>query len=323
MVTDKIFAPNANFESLALEIFAFQYQHCSIYRQYVDAIKCKILSIKSITDIPFLPIQFFKTHRITCNDFVPELIFKSSGTTSTTTSTHFVKHKTIYEHSFRNGIQQFYDTHPSDCIIGLLPSYVENGDSSLVYMVDDWIKKSTNEDSGIYLYDYKKLADVLIKNVTKKIKTILIGVTYALLDFAAQFPMQLDSCITIIETGGMKGRGKELTKQEVHQQLQMAFGLQHIHSEYGMTELLSQAYSIQHEIFVPSHTMQVLGREINDPLATFTIGKGVLNIIDLANVYSCSFIATQDVGEIFADKTFKVNGRLDASDLRGCNMLGI
>jgi hypothetical protein len=205
--------------------------------------------------------------------------------------------------------------------LGLLPSYVENGDSSLVFMVDYLIKNSTNQDSGIYLYDTPKLKSVLAKNTANNIPTILIGVTYALLQFAQEHPLALNDNIIIMETGGMKGRGREMTRMEVHQILKEAFQIKNIHSEYGMTELLSQAYSQLDGIFTCSNTMQVFTRDFNDPLQTALIGKGALNIIDLANVHSCSFIATQDVGEVYTNGSFLVNGRMDASDVRGCNML--
>jgi hypothetical protein len=316
-----VFASNISFEQKALQLFAYQYANCSIYQQYINAIGCDVSTINSISNIPFLPIQFFKSHTVICGDLSADLQFKSSGTTANTTAIHYVKHKHIYEQSFLQGFMQFYNTPTQTCVIGLLPSYVENGDSSLVYMVDHFIQQSTNADSGIYLYDFKKLAEVLLHNSQNNISTLLIGVTYALLDFANQHPMQLNDCITMMETGGMKGRGKELTRMQVHHLLQQAFGLQSIHSEYGMTELLSQAYSQQNGLFACSNTIRVFIRDINDPLTTLQIGKGALNIVDLANIESCSFIATQDVGEVLADGTFYVNGRIDASDVRGCNML--
>jgi Acyl-protein synthetase, LuxE len=310
-----------DFDQLALQAFAFQYRHCSIYQQYVDALNTDVAKITSAIQIPFLPIQFFKTHRVFCGTEAAQLQFKSSGTTSLTTSIHFVKNKSIYQQSFNAGFVQFYGNAQDVCVLGLLPSYMENGDSSLVYMVDDLIKQSRHAASGIYLYDTIALQKVLLHNSAHQIPTLLIGVTYALLQFAKEYPMQLHDCIYIMETGGMKGRGKEMTRAEVHAMLSSALGLQHIHSEYGMTELLSQAYSRQDGIFYPSRSMQVHIRDVNDPLSNAKIGKGVLNIIDLANIDSCSFIATQDVGEVFADGSFVVNGRLDTSDLRGCNML--
>jgi hypothetical protein len=321
MDSNIIFDTNKNTEQVALQLFAYQYANCNIYRQYVNAIHCDVAAVDTFCKIPFLPIQFFKTHQIITDNCSAELLFKSSGTTSQTTATHHVANKHIYEQSFTQGYQHFYNAPKQSCIIGLLPSYVENGDSSLVYMVNHFINESTNADSGIYLYDFAKLATVLQHNSLHQIDTLLIGVTYALLDFASQYAMPLNDCITIMETGGMKGRGVELTRMQVHQQLRTAFGLQYIHSEYGMTELLSQAYSKANGLFECSSTMQVLIRDINDPLQTLLQGKGALNIIDLANIHSCSFIATQDVGEVLPDGTFYVNGRIDASDVRGCNML--
>jgi len=321
-LVEKIFAVQAsNFEEIAIAVFQYQYQHCTIYRHYVNAIHVNADSVSTISEIPFLPISFFKTHQVVCGEFSADLIFKSSGTTSQNTAKHFVKNKNIYEASFNNGIAQFYNNINNTCILGLLPSYVENGDSSLVYMVDYLINNSTNKDSGIYLYDTPKLKSVLAKNVANSIPTLLIGVTYALLQFAQEHPLPLNDNNIIMETGGMKGRGREMTRMEVHQILKEAFQIKNIHSEYGMTELLSQAYSQLDGIFTCSNTMQVFTRDFNDPLQTALIGKGALNIIDLANVHSCSFIATQDVGEVYTNGSFLVNGRMDASDVRGCNML--
>jgi hypothetical protein len=321
-LVEKIFAVQAsNFEEIAIAVFQYQYQHCTIYRHYVNAIHVNADSISTISEIPFLPISFFKTHQVACGEFSAELIFKSSGTTSQNTAKHFIKEKEIYITSFYTGITQFYNNINNTCILGLLPSYIENGDSSLVFMVDYLIKNSTNKDSGIYLYDTPKLKSVLAKNTANNIPTIFIGVTYALLQFAQEHPLAFNDNIIIMETGGMKGRGREMTRMEVHQILKEAFQIKNIHSEYGMTELLSQAYSNADGIFKCSNTMQILVRDFNDPLQTALIGKGALNIIDLANVHSCSFIATQDVGEVYTNGSFLVNGRMDASDVRGCNML--
>ena len=321
-LVEKIFTIQAsNFEEVAIAVFQYQYQHCNIYKQFVNAIHVNANSISTISEIPFLPISFFKTHKVACGEFSAEIIFKSSGTTSQNTAKHFIKEKEIYITSFHTGITQFYNNINNTCILGLLPSYVENGDSSLVFMVDYLIKNSTNQDSGIYLYDTPKLKSVLAKNTANNIPTILIGVTYALLQFAQEHPLALNDNIIIMETGGMKGRGREMTRMEVHQILKEAFQIKNIHSEYGMTELLSQAYSQLDGIFTCSNTMQVFTRDFNDPLQIALIGKGALNIIDLANVHSCSFIATQDVGEVYTNGSFLVNGRMDASDVRGCNML--
>ncbi|MCX8470916.1 MAG: acyl transferase [Chitinophagaceae bacterium] len=319
---EKIFTVQAsNFEEVAIAVFQYQYQHCNIYKQFINAIHVNANSISTISEIPFLPISFFKTHQVACGEFSAELIFKSSGTTSQNTAKHFIKEKEIYITSFYTGITQFYNNINNTCILGLLPSYIENGDSSLVFMVDYLIKNSTNKDSGIYLYDTPKLKSVLAKNTANNIPTIFIGVTYALLQFAQEHPLAFNDNIIIMETGGMKGRGREMTRMEVHQILKEAFQIKNIHSEYGMTELLSQAYSNADGIFKCSNTMQILVRDFNDPLQTALIGKGALNIIDLANVHSCSFIATQDVGEVYTNGSFLVNGRMDASDVRGCNML--
>jgi Acyl-protein synthetase, LuxE len=309
------------FEEMALQAFRYQYKHCHIYQQYVNAIGVNPQNVSTIIEIPFLPISFFKTHHVADVINKNAIVFKSSGTTTQTTAKHFVNDISVYENSFRIGFDHTFGNVKNICILGLLPSYLENGDSSLVYMVDDLIKQSSYTDSGIYLYDTKKLQSILLKNVAENIPTILIGVTYALLQFAQEFPCKLNSNITMMETGGMKGRGKEMTRMEVHGILQQAFELPSIASEYGMTELLSQAYSKGNGIFTCSQTMRVVSRDYNDPLQTNLVGKGAFNIIDLANIHSCSFIATQDVGEVFADGSFTVNGRMDASDVRGCNML--
>lgn len=317
----------AFFEQKALNIFAYQYQHNKTYNAFCKALSIAPRQVQSLKQIPFLPIQFFKSAEIKSGEFVPEKIFESSGTTGSINSRHHVKELAVYEQSFRKAFQLCYGDVQQYCILGLLPSYLERDNSSLVYMVSKLIADSEHSDSGFYLYDLQKLADTLQKNEANNIPTLLIGVTYALLDFAAQFPMPLKHCI-IMETGGMKGRRQELTRPEVHEQLNSAFNMQAIHSEYGMTELLSQAYSKGHGIFSCPPWMKVLVRAEDDPLDVLlaptnerAFAAGVMNVIDLANVHSCAFIATDDVGKLYADGSFEILGRLDNSDLRGCGLM--
>ena len=308
------------FEALALQIFQFQYQKNSIYRVYADALKVNPASVQSVAQIPFLPIRFFKSHAVITETFEPAIVFESSGTTGSINSKHPVKDLALYEESFLKGFAAFYGDIQDYCVIGLLPSYLERNSSSLVYMVDKLIQLSPHSESGFYLYDHDKLHTVLTSLEKAGKKTLLIGVTYALLDFAEQFPMPLKNTI-IMETGGMKGRREEMIRPEVHQLLKNAFGVSTVHSEYGMTELLSQAYSKGEGIFNSPPWMKVLVRDEEDPLLLKSQGSGVINIIDLANIYSCSFIATDDAGKLNADGSFEVLGRVDGSDLRGCSLM--
>ena len=325
----KIFKTSkADFEALALEIFRFQYEHNPVYQSFVDLVLPQITAVDSLTKIPFLPISFFKSSLVQTTSFTPEKIFESSGTTATGNSRHGIKEISLYEESLIKGFEHFYGNSEAYCFLGLLPSYLERDNSSLVYMVQKLIEQSQCEESGFYLNDYDALAATLASVESKKQKTILIGVTFALLDFAKQCPMPLQHT-TIIETGGMKGRRKELIRKEVHDILQKAFGLTEIHSEYSMTELLSQAYSLEQNIFQTPPWMKVLIRSEDDPFFVKEEGAGLLNIIDLANIYSCSFIATDDAGKIYKNKNddvkevFEVLGRMDGSDLRGCSLLTI
>ena len=352
---DKVFNVNeGNFQDLALEVFQFQYQHNSIYRTYVDMLKFNPQEINKLPDIPFLPIRFFKTHCIKTTDFEPAYEFQSSGTTQTIKSHHFIKDIELYRQSFTKGFELFYGPVENWCIIGLLPSYLEQkpgspaGNSSLVFMVNELISKSGHEQSGFYLYEHEKLRDTLKNLEEKGQKTLLIGVTFALLDFAEEYSFPLKHTF-IMETGGMKGRREELVRDEVQQLLKRKFQLDVIHSEYGMTELLSQAYSKGEGIFHCPPWMKVLIRDEEDPLeiqsavgsrqlatrpdvtpdSRFTIDdsrltmKGVINVIDLANIYSCSFIATDDAGKLYGDGSFEVIGRIDNSDIRGCSLMAI
>lgn len=323
-ITETIF--NEDFEKAVLEVFRFQYNNNIVYRNYVDALKVNVSTIRTPESIPFLPIRFFKTHQVVTTHFNPTIIFESSGTTETINSKHYVKDTSLYEKSFTSCFRHFYGEIKDWCILGLLPSYLERENSSLVYMVQKLIEKSNHPYSGFYLYDFEQLAAVIKQVEQEKQPTLLIGVTFALLDFAAAFPTPFQYT-TIIETGGMKGRKKELLRKEVHDILHRSFGNNAIHSEYGMTELLSQAYSKGNGIFKPPKWMRVLLRDEDDPLSIKPLDnekrRGVLNIIDLANIYSCSFIATDDLGILYADGSFEVTGRRDNSDLRGCSLLSL
>jgi hypothetical protein len=319
--TDKVFRLlPSEFEETALQIFRYQYLNNKIYGQFANAVGKQPENVKALTDIPFLPIRFFKTHRVTSFVGDADVIFESSGTTGSINSRHYVKDLQLYKKSFTNAFKQFYGNPADYCIIGLLPSYLERQHSSLVLMVDELIRKSNHADSGFYLYDHAKLLFVLSKNEKLNHPTLLIGVTFALLDFAEKHPLPLSHTI-IMETGGMKGRREEWSKQQVHHFLKQQLGVNRIHSEYGMTELLSQAYSEGEGIFNCPAWMKIIVRADDDPLDLVLDGNGVINVIDLANIYSCSFIATDDVGKVYPDGSFEVSGRLDAADLRGCSLM--
>ena len=319
--TDKIFQlVPAEFEEMALQIFLYQYHNNKIYGQYANAVGKSPENVRALTDIPFLPISFFKTHKVTSTEFEAEVIFESSGTTQTINSRHYVKDLQLYQQSFTKAFEQFYGNIADYCMIGLLPSYLERQHSSLVVMANALMRQSNHADSGFYLYDHEKLLAVLQRAEQQHQKTLFMGVTFALLDFAEKHSLRLRHTI-VMETGGMKGRREEWTKQKLHHFLQQQFGVDTIHSEYGMTELLSQAYSKAEGIFNCPAWMKVMLREDDNPLHLITHGNGILNIIDLANIYSCAFIATDDVGKIYSDGSFEVLGRLDTSDLRGCSLM--
>ena len=317
---NKIFQEQGNFEMLVKEVFAYQYEQNRIYKDWCDCLQINVNNITALQQIPFLPVSFFKTNKITCTSGPHDIIFESSGTTRSNKSRHYVKDIQLYKQSLTTGFEFFYGEPQSWCIIGLLPSYLQQKNSSLVKMVDDLIKQSHHEESGFYLDEYQRLHTVLQQLEDQQQKTLLIGVTYALLDFAEQFPMRLSSTM-IMETGGMKGRRREITRDEVHGILKKQFQIQQVHSEYGMTELLSQAYSASDGRFFCPPWMKVFVRDEDDPLLVKTKGKGALNVIDLANVHSCAFIATDDVGQVFDDGSFSVHGRLDGSDIRGCSLM--
>lgn len=300
--------------------FHFQYAHNPVYRKWCDLSGFDLSNIKTPTNIPSLPISFFKSHKVVTTDFDAEVVFESSGTTGANTSRHLVKDLSIYRKSFADAFSLFYGDIRDYCILGLLPSYLERQHSSLVLMVQELIEKSGHVDSGFYLFEHEKLSQTIQKLEKQQQKTILIGVTYALLDFAAAFPQKLTHTI-IMETGGMKGRRKEMTREEVHQELKQNLGLESVHSEYGMTELLSQAFSTGNGRFRCPPWMKVLVRDTEDPLTIMESGRGALQIIDLANYFSCSFIATEDLGHVYEDGSFDVMGRIDNSDIRGCGLM--
>ncbi|HEX2606007.1 MAG TPA: acyl transferase [Flavisolibacter sp.] len=321
---ERVFAikNDRDFESIALEAYQFQYNNNNIYNSYNKVLNKSPRTVRQLTDIPFLPISFFKTHKVVSTSFVPELIFKSSGTTGAFTSTHFVKDAHVYKESFLKCFRHFYGDPTDYCIIGLLPSYLERVDSSLVYMVQYLIERSGHPNSGFYLSDFEKLAQTIQQQQTKKEKLLLIGVTFALLDFARAYPVKLENAI-VMETGGMKGRKKEMIREELYRELKTAFGVPEIHSEYGMTELLSQGYSIDGHLSIPKW-MKIYLRDETDPLTLQPPqlnSSGAINIIDLANLYSCCFLATDDMGRTGPDGSFEILGRLDNSDIRGCSQL--
>jgi phenylacetate-coenzyme A ligase PaaK-like adenylate-forming protein len=309
-----------NFNEVALEIFRYQYLHNVVYKQWVDSLQIKVDEINKLENIPYLPVQFFKTHAITTGEFAPQATFESSGTTGSFNSKHYIRDVNLYQESYLKGFEFFYGDIKEWCVLGLLPSYLERSGSSLVMMVDDLIKRSNHPKSGFYLNDFSMLADTINTLELNQQKTLLMGVTFALLDFAEQFSLRLNHT-TIMETGGMKGRRQEMIRDEVHEVLKKKFGLSAIHSEYGMTELLSQTYSKQDGLFSPVPWLKILIRDEEDPLKVIRTGRGGLNIIDLPNMHSCSFIATEDAGECFADGSFIVNGRIDNSDMRGCSLM--
>lgn len=309
-----------DFVRLAIEVFRFQYENVSVYRSFCDLLQCDPSRIKSLEDIPFLPIQFFKSHNIIAEGMVPEITFSSSGTTGAITSKHLVSDLKIYEESFNNGFKEFYGN-PSDyAILALLPSYLEREGSSLIYMVEHLIKDSNNIHSGFYLDEMDALIEKIDFLERHGQKSLLIGVSYALLDLIEKKNQKLHHTL-VMETGGMKGRRKEMIKEELHKVLKNGFGVEKIHSEYGMTEMLSQAYSKGDGVFSCPPWMKILTRDPEDAQSYVTNKTGGINVVDLANLYSCSFIATQDLGKVHNDGTVEILGRFDASDIRGCNLM--
>lgn len=319
--------PDARHEGACLETFALQYAGNPVYRRYSDCIGKDPDTVKSVWDIPFLPVSFFKTHRVLCGEGPVERVFESSGTTGASTSRHHVRDLSLYERSYKEAFRLFYGDPRDWCILALLPSYLQRGGSSLVAMAEGLIRMGGDPTSGFFLDQFASLAATLAANETAGRRTMLLGVTYALLDFADAHPMPLRHTV-VMETGGMKGRRGELTREEVHERLCRAFSLNAVHSEYGMTELLSQAYSSGCGRFRTPPWMRVLLRSEDDPLSLLDAGgvpneTGLVNIIDLANIHSCSFIATDDLGRLHPDGSFEVLGRLDNSDIRGCSLLAV
>ena len=311
----------ADFDMLALEVFHYQAAHNPVYQAYISLLNIDPKTVDQVARIPFLPIQLFKTHLIQTGEWVPESQFFSSGTTASTTSRHPLRHHSWYQTNSERCFAAQYGPVEAYCFLALLPAYLEREGSSLVYMANHFIQRSRYSQSGFFLYDWNKLIRVLAECQEQKIPTVLLGVSFALLDLAEKHPLHIPD-ICIMETGGMKGRRRELTREELHRQLRDAFGVNAIHSEYGMTELLSQAYSKGNGNYFPGPPMRVYAREITDPLAAQRPGQlGVLNIIDLANLDTCAFVATDDLGKVYPDGSFEVLGRLDDSDIRGCNLL--
>ncbi len=310
-----------NFEKKALETFRFQATNCFVYKEFLNHLNISINGVESINKIPFLPIQFFKSHKILSTNEIIQKTFLSSGTTGNTQSKHHITDLDIYKKSFTEGFEYFYSNIEDYTVLALLPSYLERDGSSLIYMVDELIKKSKKSKSGFYLNNLDELCENLLELDKNNQKVLLIGVSFALLDLVEKFNFNLKNVI-IMETGGMKGRRKELIREELHQVLCSGFGVNQIHSEYGMTELLSQAYSKGNGIFECPPWMKVLTRDTEDALTIFPEGKsGGINVIDLANINSCSFIATQDLGKTYSNGNFEVLGRFDDSDIRGCNLM--
>ncbi|MBO7141785.1 MAG: acyltransferase [Bacteroidales bacterium] len=317
-------ANNVDFDSAAVEVFNYQYRTNPVYNQYVNYLGISPERVESVHKIPFLPIQFFKTHTVLSGcgiEDCPEC-FTSSGTTGQNTSRHYVKDPEIYFRSLEIGFRQFYGSPDNYTILALLPSYLERKGSSLIVMAQRLMQLSGQKEEGFFLYDFNALQQRINQEIASGKKVLLIGVTFALLDFAEQYPQHYGDNVIIMETGGMKGRKKEIIRQEVHQILTSQLGVNAIHSEYGMTELLSQAYSSGGGLYRETSTMKIIIRDSTDPLSTTPdTTAGCINVIDLANIHSCSFIETQDLGIRHQDGTFEVLGRNDHSDIRGCNLM--
>lgn len=323
MLSERIFkiSNEQEFKEISLQVFAFQYSNNEVYREFCDLLKQTPNNTSRIEEIPFLPIEFFKKRKIVCGHQKPEITFTSSGTSGNQTSKHLVSNLKIYEDSFLKAFEEFYGNPEEIVILALLPAYLERQGSSLIYMADSFIKKSKHPESGFYLNNLEELQQKL-KTLDKNGKKILLlGVSFALLDLVENYDFNLQNTV-VMETGGMKGRRKEMIREELHKILAAGFGAKHIHSEYGMTELLSQAYSKSNGIFECPAWMRLLIRDPEDPLSLLPKGKtGGINVIDLANLNSCSFIATQDLGKKISANQFEILGRFDNSDIRGCNLL--
>ena len=311
------------FEDLASQVFNFQFKNNKVYRSFCDLLYKHPSDVKTIEDIPFLPIEFFKTHQVLSSNNPIQATFRSSGTTGNSTSKHYVTDLKIYKQSFKKGFKKFYGDIKNYVVLALLPSYLERQGASLIYMVNDMILQSESKMSGFYFNNILELKDTLIDLDSKGKKVLLIGVSFALLNLVETYQFNLKHTI-VMETGGMKGRRKELIREELHKQLKDGFGVENIHSEYGMTELLSQGYSNGNGVFNCPNWMRILTRDTADASTILSKGKaGGINVIDLANINSCSFIATQDLGRVYKNGSFQVIGRFDNSDIRGCNLMVI
>src|SRR5690606_20580801 len=309
------------FDKTVLKVFRYQYQNNKVYRRFCELLNIDVSEVKTIEKIPFLPISFFKSEAVLSSENPIEITFTSSGTTGQNTSSHSVTDVSIYKQSYLQGFAEFYGNIENYAVLALLPSYLERDGSSLIYMVEDLIQKSNHPESGFYLHNYNELIEKLISLDNSGQNTLLIGVTYALLDVVEKQQFDLKNTI-VMETGGMKGRRKEMIREELHHTLQKGFGVNAIHSEYGMTELLSQAYSLGNGIFDCPPWMKVLIRDTEDAMTLIDNERtGGINVIDLANINSCSFIATQDLGKKYDNGSFEVLGRFDNSDIRGCNLM--
>ncbi len=320
-IFNEIFLSNKTLQTKALQIYAYQFEQNQLYKDWCSLVFPQ-QHPQNITDIPFLPVSFFKTHTVQSNHSESNTIFESSGTTGFNTSRHFVPDIYLYEQSFKKGFEIFYGKPSNWCILCLLPSYLERKNASLVYMAAELMRESSNTSNGFFLDDFEQLNERITHQELKGQPTILLGVSFALLDFSALHPQALSHTI-VMETGGMKGRKKEMIRAEFHDSLRSNFGLKSIHSEYGMTELLSQAYSAGNGLYRCPPWMRVLVRNEDDPKQVFEAGKGLINIIDLANFDSCSFIATDDAGIVYEDGSFEILGRSDNSDIRGCSLMSV
>lgn len=307
----------ASFDETAEQVFHYQKTHNPIYQKFTE-----LLRRTSYDRLPFLPVELFKTQEIKSGDFESDIVFCSSGTTGVVTSRHHVKNRLWYEYVFTETFKKAYGNPADYCFVCLLPSYLEREGSSLIFMAESLIKQSQYDTSGFYLRANQDLLARLKKNEEEKIPTILLGVTFALLDLAEAHQLHLSENTIVMETGGMKGRRKEMTRAELHETLTSKLGVKTIHSEYGMTELMSQAYSLGNGIFTPPPQMKIVITDVNDPFEILPAGRtGTVNIIDLGNIDSCAFLATKDLGKVYTDGSFEIVGRYDHSDVRGCNLL--
>lgn len=329
-IIQELYSDKSSFNRLALKVFNYQYIHCPVYTRYIDLLNINPEKVKSLSDIPFLPVTFFKQTIVLDKNFPSNKInhvFKSSGTTGVNSS-HYIANIALYEKSFMQSFSFFYGDITQYTLLALLPSYSNNENSSLIYMTRTLIDKTNNPDSGFYNNNFSALLGKIKHLAASEKKILLLGVSYALIDFSEYVSSQNENtaglfknCI-IMETGGMKGKRKEMIKEELHRLLCNNFCVEQIHSEYGMTELLSQSYSQKNGIFRCPPQMKILIRDPEDPFTLIEKNKtGGINIIDLANLHSCSFIATQDLGKLHSDESFEVLGRFDHSDIRGCNLL--